>query len=61
MAAEEFGNEGAAGRAEDIARGAGLLDHGVVHDDDLIRERHGLCLGMGHVDEGDPKLAFAAV
>jgi hypothetical protein len=41
-----------------LARSAGLLDHGIRHDDDLIRHRQRLGLAVRDHDEGDAELAL---
>ena len=61
MAADEAGDEGVARMVEDLARGAGLGDAAVVHDDDQIGQRHGFFLTMGHVDEADAEPPLKAL
>ena len=58
MAADEAGDEGVARVVEDFARGAGLGDAAVVHDDDQIGQRHRFLLAVGHVDEADAEPAL---
>jgi hypothetical protein len=41
-------------------RPAILLDLALAHDDDPVRQREGLRLRVGDVDEGDAKLVMEA-
>ena len=45
---------------EDFLRGAHLLNHAVLHDDDAVAQRHGLGLVMGNIDEGGIRCSDAA-
>ena len=47
--ADEIGDEHGPRPVVDLLRGADLLDHPVVHDDDPIRQRHRLDLVVRHV------------
>ena len=40
----------------DLLGGADLGHHALVHDDDLVRQGHGLGLVVGHIDGGDARL-----
>lgn len=53
--ADEIGNELTVGVVVDFLRAADLGDHALVHDDDGIRQRHGLALVVGDVDGGDAR------
>ena len=58
--ADEVGDELAHGVIVDLLRRADLSDDALVHDDDLVRERHRLALVVRDVDGGDADLLLDA-
>ena len=59
--AKKARNKGVGGVQEQFHRGADLFDAAVVHDDDLVGQRHGLDLVVGDVDAGDAKAFVQAL
>ena len=60
LAAEELRNVAVVRTGVDVARRPGLLDLALLHHHDDVGERDRLELGVGDVNEGDPKLALHA-
>ena len=58
VVADELGDEFGAGTLVDFPGGADLLDHRVAHHDHLVRQGHGLLLGVGDQDEGHLQIAL---
>ena len=55
--ADEVRDESVHGLVVNLFRRADLLDDAVFHDDDAVRQREGLFLVVGDVDESDAELA----